>query len=181
MAEVFEALRRGKHVSLSDGEIYHALKGNEAAYDRLFTNLGFKLVRHARDFYYFLDATNFTDLSTKMALFMFILVVHLADQGDAVEDTVMTRRFAYKDLPHLQGERHNAYMREAGVFTAEELAAIVRVMERFGFARRTDAESFSFDTPVYRFMDLCMEMAHRDGEGRLYQLVEEKPVGESEP
>jgi hypothetical protein len=26
MARVFEALRRGKHISLKDGDIYHALK-----------------------------------------------------------------------------------------------------------------------------------------------------------
>jgi hypothetical protein len=50
-------------------------------------------------------------------------------------------------------------MREAGVTTPEDLAAIVRTMERFGFTRRTDSETFCFDVPIYRFLDLCMEMA----------------------
>ena len=55
MAEVFEALRRGKHISLKDGDIYHALKKHEGVYEQLFSKLGFKLVHHARDFFYFLD------------------------------------------------------------------------------------------------------------------------------
>jgi len=163
MAEVFEALRRGKHISMKDGDIFHALKKHEPVYEQLFAKLGFKLVHHARDFFYFLDTSNFTDLSSKIAVFMFILVEHLADQGETVEDTVMTRRFAYKDLPHLNGERYQTYMREAEVTTPEDLAAIVRTMERFGFARRTDAETFCFDVPIYRFLDLCMEMATQAG------------------
>lgn len=165
MAEVFEALRRGKHISMKDGDLFHALEKHEAVYEQLFSKLGFKLVHHARDFFYFLDTSNFTDLSSKIAVFMFILVEHLADQGDMVEDTVMTRRFTYNDLPHLHGERYQTYMREAGVTSPEDLAAIVRTMERFGFARRTDAETFCFDVPIYRFLDLCMDMASQATRG----------------
>jgi len=159
LAEVFEALRRGKHISARDGELFHALKKHESLFEPLFSKLGFKMVHHTHDFFYFLDTSNFTDLSSKMAVFMFILVESLADQGDTVEDTVMTRRFDFKDLPHLQGERYQTYMREAGITTTEDLVAIVRTMERFGFARRMDAETFCFDVPIYRFLDLCMDMA----------------------
>lgn len=166
MAEVFEALRRGKHVSMKDGDIFHALKKHESVYEQLFSKLGFTLVHHARDFFYFLDRSNFTDLSSKIAVFMFILVEHLADQGDTVEDTVMTRRFGYKELPHLHGERYQTYMHEAGVATPEDLAAIVRTMERFGFTRRTDSETFCFDVPIYRFLDLCMDMARQASESK---------------
>jgi len=70
----------------------------------------------------------------------------------------------YKDLPHLQGERYQTYMREAGVTSPEDLAAIVRTMERFGFARRMDTETFCFDVPIYRFLDLCMDMARQASE-----------------
>jgi len=49
--------------------------------------------------------------------------------------------------------------REAGIATAEDLAKIVQTMERFGFARRLDEESFVFEVAIYRFLDLCMEMA----------------------
>jgi hypothetical protein len=161
LAEVFEALRRGKHISVRDGDLFHALQKQESLFEALFAKLGFKLIRHTRDFFYFLDNANFTDLSARMAVFMFILVESLADRGEAVEDTVITRRFAYKDLPHLQGDRYQTYMREAGTTTPEDLAGIVRTMERFGFARRMDEETFCFDVPIYRFLDLCMDMANQ--------------------
>jgi len=159
LAEIFEALRRGKHISARDGDIFHALKRQGAQYEALFAKLGFKLVHHARDFFYFFDTTNFTELSARMAVFMFILVESLADKGESVEETVLTRRFTYKDLPHLQGERYQTYMREAGITTPEDLAKIVQTMERFGFARRMDEETFVFEVSIYRFLDLCMEMA----------------------
>ncbi len=162
LAAVFEALRRGKHLSSNDGEMYLALKKHETVFEQLFSKLGFKLMHHPRDFFYFLDQSNFTDLTAKIAVFMFILVEHLADRGESVEETVMTRRFAYNDLPHLHGERYQATMREAGVTTPEELAAIVRTMERLGFTQGKDAETFRFDVPVYRFLDLCMDMAAQD-------------------
>lgn len=163
MARVFEALRRGKHISLKDADVYHALKKHAGDYEQLFSKLGFKLVHHSRDFFYFMDTSNFTDLSARIAVFMFILVEYLSDQGDTVEDTVMTRRFAYTDLPHLHGERYQTYMREAGVTTPDDLAAVVRTMERLGFTRRMDAETFCFDVPVYRLLDLCMDMASEAG------------------
>ena len=164
LADIFEALRRGKHISAQDGDIFQDLKRQGSLYESLFARLGFKLVHHARDFFYFFDTTNFTDLSARMAVFMFILVESLADKGESVEETVLTRRFVYKDLPHLQGERYQTYMREAGITAAEDLAAIVRTMERFGFARRMDEETFLFEVPIYRFLDLCMEMAAKTGQ-----------------
>jgi len=159
LAEIFEALRRGKHLSMRDGDIFHALKRQHSQYEALFDSLGFKLVHHPRDFFYFFDTNNFTELSARMAVFMFILVESLADKGDSVEETVLTRRFTYKELPHLQGERCRTYMREAGVTSPEDLVKIVQTMERFGFARRLDEESFMFEVAIYRFLDLCMEMA----------------------
>lgn len=159
LAEIFESLRRGKHLSVRDRDLFHALKRQSSKYEAIFAKLGFKLVHHPRDFFYFFDTSNFTELSARMAVFMFILVESLADKGDSVEETVLTRRFTYKDLPHLQGERCQTYMREAGVTTPEDLAKIVQTMERFGFARRMDEESFVFEVSIYRFLDLCMEMA----------------------
>ena len=174
LAEIFEALRRGKHISARDGNIFHDLKRQEALYEALFTRLGFRLLHHARDFFYFLDTTNFTESSASMAVFMFILVESLADKGESVEETVLTRRFAYKDLPHLHGERFQTYMREAGINTPEDLAAIVRTMERFGFAQRMDEETFAFEVPIYRFLDLCMDMANKAGESQTNAAQSEK-------
>lgn len=179
LESIFEALRRGKHLSPRDGELFHALRQHEPLYRRLFDRLGFDLVRHPRDFFYFHDRTNFTDLAARIGIFMFILVEHLADQGELVEETVMTRRFDYRELPHLQGERYPMYMREAGATTAEDLAAVVRTMERFGFARRLDAETFCFEAPIYRFLDLCMELAVQAPDGQAAEA--EETAGEDAP
>jgi chromosome condensin MukBEF MukE localization factor len=161
LAEVFEALRRGRHICANDGELYHALKQHSEDYRQLFEKLGFKLVQHARDFFHFADASNFTETASRMALFIFILVEHLADHGMTVEEAIMTNRFDYATLPHLKSERYQTYMREAGVTTHEELIAIVRTMERYGFTRRLGADTFAFNVPVYRFLDLCMNMAEQ--------------------
>ena len=50
-------------------------------------------------------------------------------------------------------------MSEAGVSTPADLEQTVRAMERFGFARRPDSDTFAFRTPAYRYLDLCLQMA----------------------
>jgi len=159
LAEIFEALRRGRHIDIDDGALYVDLKAKVDAYTAMFTQLGFELKHHARDFFYFLDHDNFTDLSTRMAVFMFVLIEHLADRGDPIAETLMTRRFRYEELPHLVGDRPRRLMAEAGATTPEDLELIVSRMERFGFTRREDDESFVFRAPAYRFLDLCLDMA----------------------
>lgn len=162
LEEAFGALRRGKHLCAQSGPVFQSLLRNEEAFGALFTALGFRLVRHPRDFFYFHDSANFTELAERMAVFLFILVEALADGGEPVADALLTRPFACKDLPHLRSERYRAYLREAGVETEEDLINVVRKLEQFGFARRLDADSFAFETPVYRFLDLCMELAEED-------------------
>lgn len=159
LAEIFQVLRRGRHVDIDDGRLYVALKSEVDAYTALFSQLGFELKHHARDFFYFLDRDNFTDLSARMAVFMFLLVEHLADRGDPIAETLMTRRFRYEELPHLVSDRSRQLMAEAGATTPDDLRDIVSRMERYGFTRREDGESFAFRAPAYRFLDLCLEMA----------------------
>ncbi len=165
MEDVFDALRRGRHITLRDGELFQALQNHQEEYAELFGNLGFDLVRHSRDFYYFRDENNFTDRASRIAVFMFILVEWLADQGEPVEETIMTRRFGVDELPHLESERYVNYMREAGVTDRGDLVRVVQAMDRFGFARRAGSGSFEFAPPIYRFLELCMEMVdEEDGE-----------------
>jgi hypothetical protein len=159
LREVFEALRRGRHLSARDGDLFQALKQHTDAFEKLFDQLGFRLEHHPRDFFYFRNQADLTDLSSRMAVFLFILIEWLADRGDPVEETLLTRIFAIDELPHLQSERYCAYMKEAGVLSTDDLVKIIQTLERFGFARRREGHSFSFETPVYRFLDLCIELA----------------------
>lgn len=162
LREVFDALRRRRHLCPDDGDLYWALRDHRDAYAALFGRLGFQLVAHARDFFYFRGEGNISDAGTRMALFVFVLVEALADQGAAVEEALLTRTFAASELPHLGSERYRAYLREAGVEGEEGLEAVVRNLERFGFARRLGEGRFQFRPPVYRFLDLCLAVLADD-------------------
>lgn len=53
LEEIFDALRRGRHLCAADGKPYWALRENLEAYQDLFHHLGFRLQVHQRDFFYF--------------------------------------------------------------------------------------------------------------------------------
>ena len=161
LSEVFEALRRGRHLCAEDGKPYWALRENLAAFQDLFSHLGFRLTVHERDFFYFRGRDSLTPLASRLAVFVFILIESLSDQGEPVVDTLMTRTFAIPDLPHLKGARYRAYLKEAGATSDDDLRGIVRQLDRFGFAQRLTDDTFRFRTPAYRFFDLCVEILNR--------------------
>ncbi len=155
LADVFEALRRGRHICAEDGDIYWTIKDNFQVLERLFSALGFSLESHPRDFFYFHGSGSLSDRSERMAVFMFILVEWLSDRGEPVEESIITRQFNISQLPHFKIERYAQYMSEAGLSGENGLADVIRNFERFGFARRDSGDSFSFRPPVFRFVDLC--------------------------
>lgn len=159
LAAVFESLRRGRHLCMADGKLYTSMKAHAEDFEAMFAQLGFELKHHPRDFFYFVDGGNFTELSSRMAVFMFVLIEDLADRGDAIEETLMSRHFRYRELPHLVGERYRQTMRDIGILEPSDLEHVIQTMERFGFASRQPDESFTFRAPAYRFLDLCLDMA----------------------
>jgi hypothetical protein len=161
LARLFDALRRGKHLSEGDGPHVVALREHVATYARLFDAFGFSLVQHARGFFYFAadPSSTVTDQSARMVVFVFVLVEHLADRGDPVEDTLMTKTFKLADLPHLTTERYKVYMRDVGVSSQEDLALVIKSMCRLGVAEQAGEGFFRFRTPAYRFLDLCSDLA----------------------
>lgn len=158
LAEIFDALRRGRHLCAEDGPLYHALRDNLEAYDDLFRQLGFRLEEHPRDFFYFRGKDNLSPQASRMALFVLILIESIADEGAPIVDTLMTGTFAVGELPHLKGARFRAYLREAGVTDEDGLRVIVRQLDRFGFCLRLTDDTFRFRAPAYRFFDLCLEV-----------------------
>jgi len=159
LADLFHALRRGRHISAADGALYSHLCAHAEAYRTLLEELGFTLRRHPRDFFYLEDTANFTDIAARMALFFFILVEHLADRGLPVEDTLMSSAFAIADMPHLTGDRYRELMREAEITTPDQLNTIISTLDRYGFIRRLPDERFECLPPTYRFLDLCLQYA----------------------
>jgi len=51
LSEIFEVLRRGRHICSEDGDLYWAVRDNLDALEGLFYRLGFRLEAHPRDFY----------------------------------------------------------------------------------------------------------------------------------
>lgn len=162
LSEIFDILRRGRHLCAEDGIPYWSLRENLEAYLDLFQHLGFRLEVHPRDFYYFRGKDNLSPQSSRMAVFVIILIESLSDQGKPVVDTLMTQTFSIPDLPHLKGARFRAYLKEAGASNEDDLRGIIRQLDRFGFAQRLTDNTFRFRSPAYRFFDLCMEVLKQD-------------------
>jgi len=165
LAEIFEALRRGRHICAEDGDLFWALRDRFDHIQTLFSHLGFRLEAHPRDFYYFHGSASLSDRSERMAVFMFILVEWLSDRGEQVEEAIITRKFNIDELPHMRIERYRQYMNEAGVAGEGGISDVIRNFERFGFARREGGSMFSFRSPVFRFVDLCHAVLELDDAG----------------
>lgn len=158
LSEIFDALRRGRHLCAEDGGPYLSLRENLDAYHDLFKHLGFRLEQHPRDFFYFRGKDSLSPQASRMALFVLILIESLADNGQPIVDTLMTQTFAIPDLPHLKAARFRAYLKESGILDEDGLRVIVRQLDRFGFCQRLTENTFRFRAPAYRFFDLCLEM-----------------------
>ncbi len=158
LAEVFEKLRRGRHLCAQDGAPYRALATHEDRFTALFASLGFELVCHRRGFYHFRSQQKPSDAATRMTLFVFVLVEWLSNRGQGIEEALLAETFTLDQLPHLQGERHARILAEAGLASVDDLDRVVVLLERYGFATRTAAGAFRFRAPVCRFLDLCLDV-----------------------
>lgn len=173
LSEIFDALRLGQHLCAEDGKLYDALRDNPVVYQDMFKHLGFQLEWHSRDFFYLRGKDNIRPAS-KMAVFVFILIEALSDQGKMVVDTLMTEIFAVHALPHFKSERYRAYLKEAGVTSEEGLKNVINQLERLGFAKSFSADTFRFRAPAYRFFDICIEMLNRHDPQPQHE--EEQPI-----
>ena len=100
-----------------------------------------------------------------MAVFVFILMEFLANQGEAVEQGIITKTFALEELPHLKSDRYRTYMKEAGIEDEEDLVNVVNNLERYGFAQKKQG-SFRFRAPIYRFFDVCHRILKLDDDSQ---------------
>ena len=158
LGEVFDALRRGRHLCPEDGKIFYGLRDQLEEFRDLFQHLGFHLVVHPRDFFYFRGKDSLSPQGSRMAVFVFILIESLADEGEPVVDTLMTRTFTIGELPHLKTARYRAYLKEIDATGEDDLRRIVLSLDRFGFAQKLTDETFRFRAPAYRFFDACTQI-----------------------
>jgi chromosome condensin MukBEF MukE localization factor len=154
LAEIFDNLRKGKHICPEDKELYYPLEQEYEAFNDLFRHLGFDLVRHPRNFYYFHSDIAFTPIARRASVFMFILIEHLASEGVMVEETLTSGSISIDSLPHEENSRYQRYMDEAGITVDNSINMLVRL----GFAEFQGKDKFRFRAPVYRFIDLCLQV-----------------------
>ncbi len=136
LAPIFRELFKGYHVSRRDPELYAQLSNFQDQYRTLFKALGFELVCDTRGFYYFvpdLAAAAVNKTAQRLALFTFILVEHLADQGRDPISVLDGGSLGRDELPSLL-EKYRDLFIQAEVQTQDELEEKMRRILALGFA-----------------------------------------------
>ncbi|RLC24679.1 MAG: hypothetical protein DRH21_05105 [Deltaproteobacteria bacterium] len=169
LAPIFDNLRKGKHICPEDKDLYYPLEQEYEAFNDLFNHLGFDLVKHPRNFYYFRSDISFTPIARRAAVFMFILIEYLASEGTSVEEALTTGYISIESLPHEENSRYQRYMDEAGITVDKSINTLVRL----GFAEYRGNSEFRFRAPVYRFIDLCLQIL----EGKKYDPLNNDDPG----
>lgn len=162
LQETFEQLRKGHHLSVEDEPAFSAVRMNYDAYAQYFAPLGFTLVRHERDFFYFEPKTTDTSPATlaHIAVFSYILIDDAANQGKPIEEFVFTTHFLISRLPHLSLDRYTTLLRQIGVLPDPAgLRSILTKMNGLGWVKLLDGEEFKFLRPFHRMFDKCRELS----------------------
>ncbi|MQT33195.1 chromosome partitioning protein [Pseudomonas sp. FSL R10-1350] len=176
LAPIFRELFKGYHVSRRDPELYAQLSNFQDSYRALFKALGFELVCDTRGFYYFVPDTAIASAQVnktaqRLALFTFIIVEHLADQGRDPIAVLDGGSLGRDELPALL-EKYRDLFVQAEVTTQDELEEkIMRRMTQLGFASE-DNGVYRFLPPMHRFLDVCLSVQQdRDLAASLHSIL----------
>ncbi|MBX9914165.1 MAG: chromosome partitioning protein [Pseudomonadaceae bacterium] len=160
LAPIFRELFKGYHVSRRDAELYSQLSNLQDAYRALFKALGYELVCDPRGFYYFVPeqiGAQVNKTAQRLALFTFIIVEHLADQGRDPLAVLDGGSLGRDELPPML-EKYRELFLQAEVQTQEELEEkVMRRMTQLGFASE-DNGTYRFLPPMHRFLDVCLSV-----------------------
>ncbi len=166
LAPLFNELRKGRHICSEDGKLFAALCQHYELFEKLFDSLGFKLIRHPRDFFYFESEFSFKEMPTKIAVFMFILIENLAKQSRTIEEALLSGWIAIEDLPHETTTRYKRYMDDAGA-TVDKC---ISTLSRLGFVEYQGGSKIRFKAPVCRFIDLCLIVLNQSNQSEDKEL-----------
>ncbi|MBH2036297.1 MAG: chromosome partitioning protein [Pseudomonadales bacterium] len=160
LAPIFRELFKGYHVSRRDAELYSQLSNQQDQYRTLFKALGFDLVCDTRGFYYFVPeqmGAQVNKTAQRLALFTFIIVEHLADQGRDPLAVLDGGSLGRDELPPLL-EKYRDLFLQAEVQTQDELEEkVMRRLTQLGFASE-DNGIYRFLPPMHRFLDVCLSV-----------------------
>ena len=160
LAPIFRELLKGGHISRRDPELYSQLSNLQDSYRALFKAQGFELVCDSRGFYYFVPeqmGAQVNKTAQRLALFTFILVEHLADQGRDPLAVLDGGSLGRDELPPLL-EKYRDLFLQAEVQTQDELEEkVMRRLTQLGFASE-DNGIYRFLPPMHRFLDVCLSV-----------------------
>ena len=158
LAAIFRELLKGGHISRRDAERYAQLNTLPDAYRALFKAQGFELVCDSRGFYYFVPeqmGAQVNKTAQRLALFTFILVEHLADQGRDPLSVLDGGSLGRDELPGLLDKYSDLFV-QAEVASQDELEEkIMRRLTQLGFASEEQGV-YRFLAPMHRFLDVCL-------------------------
>ena len=160
LAPIFRELFKGYHISRRDPELYTQLSNLQDQYRALFKSLGYELTCDTRGFYYFVPeqmGAQVNKTAQRLALFTFILVEHLADQGRDPLAVLDGGSLGRDELPPLLDKYKDLFL-QAEVTTQEELEEkVMRRLTQLGFASE-DNGVYRFLAPMHRFLDVCLSV-----------------------
>lgn len=184
---IFRELFKGYHINRRDAELYSQLSNLQDQYRALFKSLGFELVCDTRGFYYFVPeqmGAQVNKTAQRLALFCFILIEYLADQGRDPLAVLDGGSLGRDELPSLV-EKYKDLFLQAEVSNQDELEEkILRRLSQLGFAAE-DNGIYRFLAPMHRFLDVCLSVQQdRDLAASLHSGLPlpcpELPVAEAE-
>jgi hypothetical protein len=160
LAPIFRELLKGYHVSRRDPELYAQLSNLQDQYRALFKALGYELICDSRGFYYFVPeqmGAQVNKTAQRLALFTFILVEHLADQGRDPLAVLDGGSLGRDELPALLDKYRDLFL-QAEVTTIEELEEkVMRRLTQLGFTGEENG-IYRFLAPMHRFLDVCLSV-----------------------
>ena len=160
LAPIFRELFKGYHISRNTPELYTQLTNFQDQYRALFKALGYELTCDSRGFYYFIPeqmGAQVNKTAQRLALFTFILVEHLADQGRDPLAVLDGGSLGRDELPPLL-EKYRDLFLQAEVTTQDELEEkVMRRLTQLGFAGEENGV-YRFLAPMHRFLDVCLSV-----------------------
>jgi len=167
LARIFDHLKRGCHLGPDDEPEFSALASPRfEEYSNCFGALGFTLVRHEREFFYFEpeNPESVPDTLPRIAVFSYIMIDHASNQGRSIEEFIFGQNFLVTTLPHFTFDRYTSLLRQVEVHDSNDLRAVLNRMEQIGWVKikGLGEDEFRFLRPFHRVFSKCLELSDPD-------------------
>ncbi len=166
LSSIFDRLKRGCHLGPDDEPEFSALAGPRFdEYSAYFAALGFTLIRHEREFFYFEPENPETipDTLPRIAVFSYVMIDHAANHGRtmSIEEFIFGQNFLVTALPHFTLDRYTALLRQVEIHDTNDLRGVLNRMEQIGWVKTKGMgqDEFRFLRPFHRVFSKCLELS----------------------